>query len=126
MVQRDPENRPATMKVVMAALDEALSDLRGSDATTVVVTPHGRSDTGPRTEEELEEQIRALMAERERRRAQAARGDAQAARARALDAGAVELATPQFESAVRREEEASFALSAGRSEEHTSELQSLR
>jgi hypothetical protein len=114
MVQRDPENRPPTMKVVLAGLDEAISDLRGGDATTVVVTPRGRAGGGePRTEEELEEQIRTLMAERERRRAQAARGDAQAARARALDAGAVELATPEFETAVRREEEASFALSAG-------------
>src|SRR5262245_25877702 len=113
MVQRDPENRPASMKVVLGAIDEALGDLRGGDATTVVVAPPGHSATEPRTEEELEDQIRALMAERERRRAQAARGDAQAARARALEAGAVELATSAFEVAVRREEEASFALSAG-------------
>src|SRR4029453_9739322 len=95
MVQRDPENRPPNMKVVLAALDEALSDLRGSDATTVVVTPRGRSDTGPRTEEELEAQIRALMEEREprggagggeRARRRAGRADA-SARGRGRGAG---------------------------------------
>jgi Protein kinase domain len=113
MIQRDPEHRPASMRLVLSGIDEALQDLRGGDETTVVVPPGGRPAEAPGSDDELEARIRALVEERERRRAQTARSEAETARARALEAGAVELATADFEAAVRREEEASFALSAG-------------
>ncbi len=116
MIQRDPERRPSTMREVLAVIDEALNDLRQGDGGTVVLrstSPGAPGDASTETEEEIEQQIGRLMAERERRRTQAARVEAEAARARAREAEAAQLATAEFEAAVRQEEEASVAFSAG-------------
>ncbi len=116
-IQRDPAERYPSTAELLKALDRCVATLGEHDDGKTIVTSRGslketQDEAGHDdvSDDELEQRIRRLEVERQRRLVQSSRARVDAARERARAARGPELAATAFDQAAARETEASAAL----------------